>query len=163
MFYIAKETLSSTAASITFSDIVQTYKHLCVKISARQGAENAYGIRLNGDTGSNYNFQLLGSDGSNVTHSNTAGTSQITSRGINPSNVTASVFGNTEFYILNYADTSYQKTVSVEGVNENNAVEIYQSMGGGNITGTSAITSITVRANAGDLQVYSTFYLYGLK
>jgi hypothetical protein len=163
MIYIAKETLSSTAASITFSNIAQNYKHLCVKISARQGVENAYGIRLNGDTGNNYNYQLLGSDGSNVTHSNSTGTSEIIARGINPSNSTASIFGNTEFYIFNYADTSYQKTVSVEGVNETNAVEIYQSMGGGNISGTSAITSITVRARDGNLQVYSTFYLYGLK
>lgn len=162
MFYIAKETLSSAVSSITFSSISTAYKHLCVKISARQGAENAFNIQFNGNTGANYSYQLFGSDSSSVAHSSASSVGSIIARGINTSVATSSIFGNTEFYIPDYTNTSKVKTLSIDGVNENNDPNIYYSIGAGSITGTSAISSITISSRAGNLEQYSTFYLYGL-
>jgi hypothetical protein len=160
---IEAKTLASAAASVTFSSIPQTYTDLVLKISARQGAENAFNFRLNGDSSSVYSFILTGGDGSSATSSASSSVGQIVTRGINPSVATANTFGNAEIYIPNYTNTSYNKSISVEGVNENNATEIYMNLVAGLWSNTSAITSMEVIARAGNLVQYSTFYLYGIK
>jgi hypothetical protein len=160
---IEAKSLSSAAASVTFSSIPQTYTDLVLKISARQGAENAFNLRFNGDSSSIYSFIMLGGDGSSASSARTTGAGQIVARGINPSVATANVFGNAEIYIPNYANTSYNKSISVEGVNENDATEIYMAFVSGLWNNTNAITSITILARDGNLVQYSVFDLYGIK
>ena len=160
---VEAKSLSTAVASVTFSSIPQIYTDLVLKISARQGSENAHSFRFNGDSGNNYSHQILGTDGSSASSALTTGAPQIVARGINPGGATANTFGNLEYYIPNYTNTSYYKTVSVDGVNETNATEIYSGLVAGIWNSTSAVTSIEILARAGNLVQYSTFYLYGIK
>jgi hypothetical protein len=161
---IEAKTLGTAVSSVTFSSIPGTYTDLVVKYSGRQGSENAHNIRFNGDSGSNYTYLILGGDGvNNPTSGSGSAIANIISRGINPGNSTSSTFGNAEMYIPNYANTSYNKSVSVDGVNETAGEEIYSSFVAGLWSSTSAITSIGIFARDGNLAVDSTFYLYGIK
>jgi hypothetical protein len=160
---IESKTLASATASVTFTSIPQTFTDLVLKYSSRQGAENAHNIRFNGDSGANYAHLMLGGDGSSVSSGTTTGANQIVARGINPSGATANIFGNVEFYIPNYANTTKYKSVTVDGVNENAANEIYCGLVTGLWNSTSAITSILIEARDGNLAQYSVFQLYGIK
>jgi hypothetical protein len=161
---IEAKTLGTAVASVTFSSIPGTYTDLIVKYSGRQGSENAHNIRFNGDSGNNYTYLMLGGDGvNNPSSGGASGVANIISRGINPGSSTSNTFGNTEMYIPNYANISFNKSVSVDGVNETNGTEIYMSVVAGLWSNTSAITSIEILARDGNLAVGSTFYLYGIK
>ena len=76
---------------------------------------------------------------------------------------TSSTFGNTEFYIPNYAGST-AKSFSSDSVSENNATTAYASLIAHLSTSTSAISSITLGTESGSNFVqYSSFYLYGVK
>lgn len=159
---IASNTLSTTAASVTFSSIAATYTDLLLKYSAR---DNQPGATANDNTlqfnGSASNFtgkRLLGSGSaaSSSTLTNYPGSS--TSAGS-----TVSTFCNNEIYIPNYTSANY-KSYSVDSVTENNATEAYQIIFAGLWSNTAAINSISIVAPATYPFVqYSTFYLYGIK
>ena len=163
MILISAVTVGAGGVStINFSSIPQTYNDLCLKISARQGAENAFTLKFNGST-SSYSTRRIQGDGSTVTSNNAAGlTTAIRVIGINPSGATANIFGNTEFYIPNYTGSAY-KSVSHDGVNEDNSTTIYMNLSSGLWSNTAAITSITLTPEAGSFVQYSTAYLYGIK
>jgi len=160
---IASSTVGSGgAANIEFTSIPATYTDLLIKISARQGADNAFDLTFNDSTTSYSTLRLQG-DGSAVASNNAGGvTSAIRSIGIENTNNTANTFGNTEVYIPNYASSNY-KSVNVDGVNESNGTEIYMNLLAGLWSNTSAINKIKIAANAGSLVEYSSAYLYGIK
>ena len=74
---------------------------------------------------------------------------------------TANTFGNGDIYITNYA-SSNTKTVSIDGVTENNATGSFAILSTGSWT-TTAITSIKLESDGGTIAQYSTAYLYGIK
>ena len=154
---IASQTLSSAAASVTFSGIPQTYTDLVVIISAIKSGSNSSGIgwQANGDTGSNYSVTSMygfsggaGSDrGSNATFASVGrvGTSQSTSI----------------LNFQNYSNTTTNKTCLARG----------NTLGGQDITianvalwrNTAAITSLVFTlADASNFNSGSTFTLYGI-
>ena len=165
MKLIESKTLASAAASVNFTSIPQTYDDLLLVCSFRSDrATNSgnLGLRLNNDSGSNYSFRRLRGNGSaseslaetynwlNLYHTTTAGSD------------TASTFGNTQIYIPNYK-SSVAKSLSIDGVNENNATLAYQTIFAGLWTGTAAITSIQIEENFGGNWVqYSSASLYGI-
>jgi hypothetical protein len=152
---------SGGAASIDFTSIPQTYTDLIVKISARQGAENAFNITFNGSTSAYSTIRLQG-DGANAT-SNTAGgiSTAISVIGIESGNNSANIFGNSEIYIPNYT-SSNNKSVSIDGVNEENGLESYMNLAAGLWSNTAAINQVTISARAGSLVQHSTASLYGI-
>jgi hypothetical protein len=159
---IASSTVGSGgAANIDFSSIPSTYTDLVLKISARQGGENAFDITFNGATTS-YAVKRLQGNGSSATSNDAAGTtSAIRVIGITSSGSTANTFGNTEIYIPNYAGSN-NKSVSIDGVNEDNISEAYMNLAAGIRSNTAAINQITITPRAGSLAQYSTAYLYGI-
>jgi len=160
---IASSTVGSGGAStIDFTSIPSTYTDLVLKVSGRQGGENAFAITFNGATTS-YAVKRLQGDGSSASSNDAAGvTTAIRVIGINPSGATANTFSNSEIYIPNYTSSNY-KSVSYDGVNENNATEIYMNLAAGLWSNTAAINQITITPLAGSLAQYSTAYLYGIK
>jgi hypothetical protein len=74
---------------------------------------------------------------------------------------TANTFASTEIYIPNYTSTT-SKSVSIDGVTENNATTSYQTFTAGLSTLSTAITSVSFGLGAGNFVQYSTFSLYGL-
>jgi hypothetical protein len=166
MVLIDKVTVGSGgAASIEFTGIPQTYTDLVIKISTRSTAASVLGyvnIRFNSDTGNNYSYKAVGGTGSITFNNNSAGGSSIFTV-TDGANATANTFGNAEIYIPNYT-SSNQKSVSIDGVGENNVTEAYTQLVAGLWTGTSAITSIQLSDifGPGNFVQYSTAYLYGV-
>jgi hypothetical protein len=155
--------LNASAASVTFSNIPQSgYTDLKVVLSARQGAENAFRITFNSNTSSYSTISLRG-DGSTAS-SNTGNPSLSTAIriiGIDPTGATANTFSNTEIYVPNYLSSNY-KSVSIDGVNEDNTSAAYMNISAGLWSNTAAINAVTITPEAGSLAQYSTFSLYGL-
>ena len=155
---------SGGIATVSFLNIPQTYTDLVVKISARYNDASVLGrFRFNGDTGSNYSNRRLYGTGSSVASNNDSAQTSSYAFGLNDaSNYTANTFSNAEFYIPNYTSSNY-KSISIDGVTENNAIEAYSTLQAGLWSSTAAINSITIYQDSGLFVQYSTFHLYGIK
>jgi hypothetical protein len=165
--YILLETIALTqsAASVTFDNLPTSgYTDLKIVASARGDSANVYNycrIRFNGDTGSNYNMQILYGD-NGVAGSTPASGTSITGGLYAGSSSTANTFSNSEWYIPNYRGST-QKSLSIDAVSENNS----STSSNGYLTaalwtGTAAITSATLLPNSGNFVANSTFSLYGV-
>lgn len=165
MQLIAKQTVGAGgAASVTFSNIPQTYTDLKVVMSAKgsaAGTRQNVLIQFNG-SGSSFAWQGLygygSTAGANSANNNFAGNVPMASN-------TANAFGTEEIYIPNYTSTTKAKSIMTNYAVENN--------GTNNFIGIDAtywnpgtqdnIDSITLSINSsGDFVEYSTFYLYGI-
>jgi hypothetical protein len=164
---IEKISVGATAIStVTFSSIPQTgYTDLVVKMSTRRdsGANDGIGIRFNGSSAGNYSMRYVAGDGATTSSSSASAVSAIYGYGTNNwATATASTFSNAEFYIPNYT-SSNAKSISLDGVIENNAASSFMALTAGLWSLTSAITSIDILPlSGGSFVQYSTFYLYGV-
>jgi hypothetical protein len=162
---IEAKTLSTTAASVTFSAIPGTYTDLLLKVSVRGDSGGTdIKIQFNGNTSSVYTLSRLYGTGSVATGGSSTSTSLINNM-VAQSSYTASIFGNGQIYIHNYT-SSDAKTVSINGVTENNATGSFQALTTGiwNPATQAAITSIELAIDGGaNFVQYSTFRLYGIK
>lgn len=165
--YVAIATVtvgSGGASSIQFSSIPQTYSDLCILTSVRfdQSGDNGLYFQFNSDTGTNYSRRYLYGDGSSA--SSGAASTQV--RGMGGvgarSSQTASTFANSSCYIPNYTGSN-SKSVSVDGVNENNGTTADVMFWASLWNSSSAITSISLFPSSGNIVQYSTATLYGIK
>jgi hypothetical protein len=159
---IASSTVGSGgAANIEFTSIPGTYTDLLVLTSARSTRNSDtiddYVIRFNDSTTSYSAKRLYGNGSSAVSDSPT----DIRGFAV-ADNSTSNTFSNNTFYIPNYTSSNY-KSVSIDGVNENNSSTAFLGLVAGLWSNTAAITKITLLANNGNLMQYSTAYLYGIK
>jgi hypothetical protein len=155
---IATVTVGATAqASITFSGIPSTYKHLQVRALYKcSTTDNPY-MRVNGATSSIYSWHHLYGDGATAA-SNGNGTQTFTYFGYsqNTTNPNAGVID-----ILDYANTDKYKTFRIlAGQDNNGGGEV--ALWSGSYQNTSAISSITF-TTAGTFTQYSSFALYGIQ
>ena len=151
---------SGGAADITFSSIPSTYTDLCIKVSARgsySGGTIAFRLNPNGST-ANMTSRVLYGDGSSAA----SFTDTIAYGNIPGSTATSNTFGNLEFYIPNYT-SSNAKSISCDGVTENNATAALALFSASLWNSSSAISSIVLMPTAGTILQYSTAYLYGVK
>lgn len=170
---IASTTVGSGgASSIQFTSIPSTFAHLQVRWIGQSNrstyATDNLWIRLNGDTGSNYAYHELRGDGATAGSFNgTSQTKQYIS-GVIGTTEQANSFGAGVIDILDYTSTSKNKTLRVLAGKDNNGT--YASFGGyvqlasGLYFATpAAVTSVTLIAENGNWQQYSTAALYGIK
>ena len=156
---------SGGAASIEFTAIPQTYTDLKVVLSARTdsstfGVVDTAIIYFNTDTASttNYTSRTLYGAGSG------SGASDVVKRGAftTGATATASTFGSVQYYIPNYT-AAVNKSVSIDGVSENNATAAYQGIHAWLWSDTDAIDTITLKPETGgDFVQYSSATLYGI-
>ena len=146
------------AANIDFTGIPQTYKDLLVRISARESATSNWVCTINfNDSSTTYSGKHLQGDGSSV-----AAFSEGSSSGqynVSASSSTANTFGNVDVYIPNYT-VAINKSFSMDGVSENNAITAYSRITGDLWATTAAITKISITGNV--KAQYSTVSLYGI-
>lgn len=163
---IASNTLTSSAASVTFSSIPGTYTDLVLKASVRTDVVNPFDqlyIRFNSDSGSNYSYTALRGIPTSVT--SFRGTSQAQIRGgyTDASQATSNTFSSNEVYIPSYTSTT-NKPVSVYGAQEDNVTGAYLEVNANLWQSSSAITSIVITTqNAANFVSGSSFWLYGIK
>ena len=154
------------ASSVTFSSIPSTYQHLQVRYLVRNSTDAFFlKMQFNGDTGSNYSWQLLSGDGDSATASATASTTDmVLPRTSSPSLVSTFTVGVVD--ILDYANTSKYKTSrALGGFNENSTDGGLQKieLSSGNWRNTNAVSSIALFVSSGGFTQYSEFALYGIK
>jgi hypothetical protein len=154
----------SAQATISFTNIPQTYTDLVVKISGRSsgGGGNSFdGIRVkpNGSA-SDLTTRLLYGLGSGTPASATD--VNVSGGETSNSNATANTFGNSEIYFPNYAGST-NKSFSSDGVSENNATQAVQVIAANLWSQTTAITSLDFTLeSAGNWAQYSSATLYGV-
>jgi hypothetical protein len=157
--------LSSSASSITFSDIPQSFTDLYLVLSLRGtygsgGSANLY-LKFNGST-SGYTQRQLTGTGSSVSSSTGAGGGSVMHIAqIENDSYTANTFSNIAIYIPNYT-SSNAKSASSDHVMENNATLAYSGIYAGLWSGTDAVTSIIFTPELGDFKQYSSATLYGI-
>jgi hypothetical protein len=146
---IATATASGSQSLISFTSIPATYTDLVLIINA--GTNTGYLVRLNGDSGSNYSYTRIYSDGSSATSDQGSNTTNITSGwGGGTNNIIA-------VQIMNYANTSTFKT-AITRIGDNS----YTATVVGMWRNTAAVNQVSIVGNS-NWVAGSTFTLYGIK
>ena len=151
---------TATAANIEFTSIPGTYDDLIIFASLRGNTAQIYEIVNLEFNGLSTNLSSRGLEGNGATASSYSNPT-IYINAADGANATASTFSNHFIYIPNYAGST-NKSVSVDGVMENNATTAYASLQAGLWSQTAAITSIKIKPTGSFVQ-YSTATLYGIK
>ena len=151
--------LASSSASVTFSNIPQTYQDLvivCTTKDTGSAGDSRVDIQINGDTGSNYSMTWLYGNGSSAL-SGRGSNSTETSPGRSSSNN----WNNSIINLMNYSNSTTYKTILGRGNNPGatawSGVCLWRN--------TAAITSVKVFAQNGTSITFdagSTFDLYGI-
>jgi hypothetical protein len=157
---------SGGSSSIIFNDIPQTYKHLQIRGIARStytgNSMRAGFIRFNGDAGVNYSIHQISGDGASTSSWGTGSTDVGAWQRISTATAGANMFSGLVIDILDYANTSKNKTTrSLGGVDLNGSGEIYLTSSAW--YNTNAITSILLYPQDNNWAQYSRFSLYGIK
>jgi len=153
---LATITLGSAASTVTFSSIPGTYRdlRLVVQASVTSGSVNHL-FRLNGDTGSNYNWVGMGGTGSSALSG--SGSNQTTGAldyyGYLDSGLIA-----TTFDLLDYSATDKHKSGLVRANNAGNGT----TANAVRWASTAAVTSLQVFPSSSTFTAGSTFALYGV-
>ena len=169
---IATQTVGSGGtASISFTSIPATFKHLQIRYLARTAAatvnDGSLAMQLNSDTGSNYlRLHYLQGDGSTAY----AGVLQIPwpdmfSGCAAGNNAAANIFGAGVIDLLDYTSTNKVKVIRhLSGIDANGAGKANLGSASWATSGT-AVSTITIGGNgfANNLLQYSSFALYGIK
>ena len=155
------------AANISFTSIPSTYTDLCLLASVRDTRGDAAWtdgyFSINGTpSGTAHSYRYLLGDGSGAYSGNSSGNSKIAAWLENSGLSTASTFANVQFYLPNYANTSYNKSISIDSAGETNATTAYSSMIAGLWSSTAAISSLYLTPGVGNYAQYSTATLYGI-
>lgn len=163
---IASNTLSSSAASVTFSSIPSTYTDLVLRFSVRYDGATFANMRLtmNSDTGSNYSDTRMYGDGSAATstRASTGAYSYAFTGYVNGSGTTSNTFTNGEIYIPNYLSSTKKPYGTIYG-GENNSSTAYLTTSAQLWQGTSAITSLLFETGGYNFVSGTSFFLYGIK
>jgi hypothetical protein len=154
---IATNTLSSAAASVTFSSISGIYTDLVLIMNVKGSVANYPSLRFNSDSGSNYSRTILTGNGSAAS---SARGSNETAANINfNAQTSASEFNyNSITHIQNYSNSTTYKTqltrANQTAIGVDAVVTLWRN--------TAAITEITCLMNTGDYATGSTLTLYGI-
>jgi transcriptional regulator of nitric oxide reductase len=163
---ISSNVLSSSAASVTFSAIPNTYTDLVVRWSARSDRANVSDtmkLRINSDSGSNYSWTYLLGSGAVASSSINSGLDYTSLGAADAATAASNTFANGELYIPNYL-ASTKKPLSTINAQEDNATNAQLWVLASLWQGTAAITSLQLFLNIGPNFVSgSSFYLYGVK
>ena len=161
MQLIESKTLGSAQASIEFTNIPNTYTDLYLLCSLRSDSVNTAAVKIfPNSSSSNLSSRILYGSGSSAASTSTS-SDYVIIGGTNPNVSTANTFSNMFVYFPNYTSSS-AKSFSIDAVSENNATEAYQGIAAALKNETTAITSIQIYANSGNLAQYSSASLYGI-
>lgn len=160
---IQSTTLSSNQASVTFSDIPQTYTDLVIRGSIRSNRASSLVDTIN------YNFNSSTANFSNTKMEGTGAASNGVRNQTNSSlivatasSVAANTFTSFEIYLPNYAGSTNKPFGSFFAY-EDNATIAYVGAVASLRSNTAAITSITLGLVTGPNFVSgSSFHLYGI-
>lgn len=153
---LANLTLGSTATTVTFTSISQSYRDLILVVNGKATAGENPTFRFNADTGSNYPQVNMYGNGSSATSAATNSTWFWLAYGTNFSTDEPS---NAIVNIMDYSATDKHKTVLIRDNKSSGSTEAQA----GRWASTSAVNSIALKFNYGaSWAVGTTFTLYGI-
>jgi len=153
-------------ATIDFTSIPSTYKHLQIRFIARGTSANVFitqGFRINSDTGANYaNHRLVSTGGVMYSQASTSDTQGYIGATAAASSPNANIYSGNVIDILDYSNTNKYKTIRLlSGVNDGTNEEF--QMRSAVWMNTAAITSVNLFLASGSFNTNSSFALYGIK
>jgi len=155
---LATTTLSSAAATITFSSISGSYTDLRLVLVTRDaGAGGILKLTFNSDTATNYSDTWMRGNGTAA-----ASGRNTTQAYINMQYATggASNWGMLTADIFNYTGSTNKTVLLTNSNDENGSGFVYRQVG--LWRSTSAITSLTITTNSGTMATGTTATIYGI-
>lgn len=162
---ISSQILSTNTATITFSSIPQTYKHLQIRYIARNSnTSSEFTFRFNNISVANYATHRLRGNGTNVFSTASASNSSISFDFATPVNSSAAnLFAGGIIDILDYTSSSKNPVLrSLYGIVDN-AVGSAVQLRSGIYPSAQAITSVSFDAGGFNFVTNSRFSLYGIR
>lgn len=161
---LASTTLSSATASITFSGISTSYKDLVLvtsTVASTTSPSQFIAVQFNGNTNNVYiNCYLFGGNATtSPVYSSTGSLRDYLSTGITRSALTTNHTNNEITHIFDYNATDKWKSTLSEA---NNTGQDYYGITAGSFQSTSAITSIVVKHDTGNLGAGTRVTLMGV-
>lgn len=152
---LATVTLASTASSVTFSSIPATYRDLILVVNASSSIQTELFLRLNSDTGSNYNTVRMQGNGS-ITGS--ASTANATGARLNGNgDIMTTLSFNALIQFLDYSATDKHKS-GLSRTNSANGVDACAFRW----ANTNAVSTVLAYPATGTFSSGSTFNLFGV-
>lgn len=155
---IATTTLSSAAATISFTSITSAYTDVRVVLTGTHETTAAtLRTQVNTDTGANYSYTELAGDGATATSARGTGSTRINCGAANfnstlPSLITIDWFS--------YAGSTNKTCLVTASQDRNGSGTVYRTVG--LWRSTSAITSIQLFPSTGNFATGTTATLYGI-
>jgi hypothetical protein len=154
---LATITLASTASSVTFGSIPATYRDLVVVFDGLATANQAFRLRINTDSGSNYPYVYMRSQGNTPE----SGNGTATEVPFNLSTTTSGTRCMSLVQIMDYSATDKHKTCLVRANYDQPAVGRFVEAQAVRWSNTAAITSLQV-SSASNLGAGSRIDIYGI-
>jgi len=155
---IATTTLSSAAASITFSSISSSYTDLRLIISTPTGTGDYIELRFNGSSATNYSWTALGGDGTTGFSQTSINKTQLRI-GTSMGSTTYPTYAIAD--IMSYRSSVNKSVLSQSGNDKNGSGEVGTYVG--MWRSTSAITSVLIKGDGGgNLNSGTIATLYGI-
>jgi hypothetical protein len=153
------------AASVTLT-VPTGYRQLIVYWAARcdNGSAQLLGLRMNADTGANYDSQIVTTASTTTTGVTVIAGTSIRVGVVTPTASPASSFNMGEFKVPYYDLTTMHKFVTgnMARADQHSSGNVYTETIAGKWRNTAAITSLTLLPAAGNFIEHSRFTLYGL-
>jgi len=166
---ISTQILGTAAASVTFSSIPQTYKHLQVRVVGRFSYNDNslfnLSMQVNGDTvNGHYAWHQLIGNGSSATFNSGTSTSYMAASVIPNNATTTNTFSGTVIDVLDYSSASKNKTIrALGGVAPASFLQV--QLASGLWISTAAVTSLSFfdGQSLTNFMAGTRFSLYGVK
>ena len=167
--FIAETVLAASAASVTFSNIPQGFRHLLIYSLGRSDAvleADTLVIRFNNDSGSNYDVQRLTAGSTTVSAAATRATASSFIGQLEAANSRPANFAQSSILILGYSNSAIEKSAIGTGTifgNTDADTDLFIVTRSLRWRNTNVITSIViVPANGPNFVTGSSFQLYGI-
>jgi hypothetical protein len=155
-------TVSSATSSVTINlSGISGYKDLVLVGNAKAANNASLALQFNGDTGSNYSYQVIDGDGTTAAGNRQSNTAAIQAIGWSIAMGSTTNWSCFTANIMNYSNSSTFKPVLIRSAAVNTSNAMGTDLFSGVWRNTAAITSITVLGNT--ISAGSTFAIYGIK
>lgn len=151
-------TLSSSASSVSFTGLTQSYRDLVVIATGTTTSSDYRGIQFNGDTSNSYYLVNAAANGTSLS-GNATGNTRVLWEYYQPSGT--GTVNQAIFQIFDYSTTNKQKPVLVRNGSLASG-DVVVEMRATRWANTNAITSITFMIGTAQYNAGSTFEIYGV-
>jgi len=161
--YRARQTLGAPAPSVSFSSIPSTLRRLSLSWTARSdnaAVQLAIALRVNGNSGANYNAQVVTGNAAVVGAASLTGATSGRAGTCTGSSAAAGIFGSGEIIFVGW-DSPHSTFLGWTHASQEISATPVCEVGGGAYSLAGPYTSVTLLPSAGSFTAGSDFQLIG--